>query len=135
MSNNRDKAIVAQVAFKGAIDLAVAGKIEVKSVLDATDAYAQHLWDKYGFYQARETYEPKTTQSSGGGGEPSDKQLNFINKLLKEVPKSVSDPARSKVDSGLTGLGASQLIKSLLEEKEKNEPVAKDPINDLDAPF
>ena len=51
------------------------------------------------------------------------------------MPKSVSDPARSKVDSGLTGLGASQLIKSLLEEKEKNEPVAKDPINDLDAPF
>ena len=135
MSNNRDKAIVAQVAFKGAIDLAVAGKIEVKSVLDATDAYAQHLWDKYGFYQARETYEPKTTQSSGGGGEPTDKQLNFIKKLLKEVPKSVSDPAQTQVDNGLTGLGASQLIKSLLEEKENNEPVAKEPANEFESPF
>ena len=135
MSNNRDKAIVAQVAFKGAIDLAVAGKIEVKSVLDATDAYAQHLWDKYGFYQARETYEPKTTQSSGGGGEPTDIQLNFIKKLLKEVPKSVSDPAQTQVDNGLTGLGASQLIKSLLEEKEKNEPVAKEPANEFESPF
>tara|TARA_B100001109_G_scaffold86884_1_gene70864 strand:+ start:127 stop:531 length:405 start_codon:yes stop_codon:yes gene_type:complete len=134
MSNSRDKAIVAQVAFKGAIDLAVAGKIEVKSILDATDAYAQHLWDKYGFYQARETYEPKTSQSSGGG-EPSDKQLNFIKKLLKEVPKSVSDSAKTQVDNGLTGLGASQLIKSLLEEKEKNEPVAKEPSNEFEAPF
>ena len=134
MSNSRDKAIVAQVAFKGAIDLAVAGKIEVKSVLDATDAYAQHLWDKYGFYQARETYEPKTSQSSGGG-ELSDKQLNFIKKLLKEVPKSVSDSAKTQVDNGLTGLGASELIKSLLEEKKKNEPVAKEPSNEFEAPF
>ena len=135
MSNNRDKAIVAQVAFKGAIDLAVAGKIEVKSILDATDAYAQHLWDKYGFYQDKETYSAKPQSFVNSGAGASDKQLNFINKLLKEVPKSVSDSARSKVDNGLTGLGASQLIKSLLEEKEKNEPVAKDPINDLDAPF
>ena len=134
MKNSKDRAIVAQVAFKGAIDLAVAGKIELNKVLDATDAYAEHLWDKYGFETKFESSYSAKPQSSGGG-EPSDKQLNFINKLLKEVPKSVSDPARSKVDSGLTGLGASQLIKSLLEEKEKNEPVAKDPINDLDAPF
>lgn len=134
MSNSKDKAIIAQVAFKGAIDLAVAGKIELNKVLDATDAYAEHLWDKYGFETKFESSYSAKPQSSGGG-EPSDKQLNFINKLLKEVPKSVSDPARSKVDGGLTGLGASQLIKSLLEEKEKNEPVAKDPINDLDAPF
>ena len=135
MSNSKDKAIIAQVAFKGAIDLAVAGKIEVNKVLDATDAYAEHMWDKYGFQTKFESSYSAKPQSSGGGGEPSDKQLNFINKLLKEVPKSVADPAKSKVDSGLTGLGASQLIKSLLEEKEKNEPIAKDPINDLDAPF
>ena len=134
MSNSKDKAIIAQVAFKGAIDLAVAGKIELNKVLDATDAYAEHLWDKYGFETKFESSYSAKPQSSGGG-EPSDKQLNFINKLLKEVPKSVSDPERSKVDSGLPGLGASQLINSLLEEKEKNEPVAKDPINDLDAPF
>lgn len=133
--NSRDKAIVAQVAFKGAIDLAVAGKIEVKMILDATDKYAEHLWDKYGFYQAKETYPPKTSQSSSGGGEPTEKQINFINKLLKEVPKSVSDSAKTKVDNGLSGVGASALIQSLIDEKEKNEPKAKDPINDLDAPF
>jgi hypothetical protein len=133
--NSRDKAIVAQVAFKGAIDLAVAGKIEVKMILDATDKYAEHLWDKYGFYQAKETYPPKTSQSSSGGGEPTEKQINFINKLLKEVPKSVSDSAKAKVDNGLSGVGASALIQSLIDEKEKNEPKAKDPINDLDAPF
>ena len=113
MSNSKDKAIIAQVAFKGAIDLAVAGKIEVNKVLDATDAYAEHMWDKYGFETKFESSYSAKPQSSGGGGEPSDKQLNFINKLLKEVPKSVADPAKSKVDSGLTGLGASQLIKSL----------------------
>ena len=62
---------------------------------------------------------------SSGGGEPSDKQPNFINKLLKEVPKSVSDPARSKVDNGLTGLGASQLIKSLLEERRRMNQLQK----------
>ena len=133
--NSKDKAIVAQVAFKGAIDLAVAGKIEVKMILDATDKYAEHLWDKYGFYQAKETYPPKTSQSSSGGGEPTEKQINFIKKLLKEVPKSVSDSAKTKVDNGLSGVGASALIKSLIEEKEKIEPKAKDPINDLDAPF
>ena len=133
--NSRDKAIVAQVAFKGAIDLAVAGKIEVKMILDATDKYAEHLWDKYGFYQAKETYPPKTSQSSSGGGEPTEKQINFIIKLLKEVPKSVSDSAKTKVDNGLSGVGASALIQSLIDEKEKNEPKAKDPINDLDAPF
>ena len=65
----------------------------------------------------------------------TDKQINFINKLLKEVPKSVSEPAQSKVDEGLSGVGASSLIKSLLEEKEKNEPKAKDPVNDNDLPF
>ena len=43
MKNSKDRAIVAQVAFKGAIDLAVAGKIDIKSVLDATDAYADLL--------------------------------------------------------------------------------------------
>ena len=134
MSNSKDKAIIAQVAFKGAIDLAVAGKIEVNKVLDATDAYAEHMWDKYGFETKFESSYSAKPQSSGGG-EPSDKQLNFINKLLKEVPKSVADPAKTQVDNGLTGLGASQLIKSLLEEKEKNEPVAKEPSNELESPF
>ena len=133
--NSKDKAIVAQVAFKGAIDLAVAGKIEVKMILDATDKYAEHLWDKYVFYQAKETYPPKTSQSSSGSGFATDNQTNFINKLLKEVPKSVSDSAKTKVDNGLTFAGADSLIKSLLNEKENNVPKAKDPINDLDAPF
>ena len=108
-------------------------KIDIKSVLDATDAYAEHLWNKYGFESNYESYSAKP--QSSGGGEPSDKQLNFIKKLLKEVPKSVSDSAKTQVDNGLTGLGASQLIKSLLEEKEKNEPVAKEPSNDFEAPF
>ena len=133
MKNSKDRAIVAQVAFKGAIDLAVAGKIDIKSVLDATDAYADHLWSKYGFENTYEPYPPKS--QSSGNSEPSDKQLNFIKKLLKEVPKSVSDPAQTQVDNGLTGLGASQLIKSLLEEKEKNEPVAKEPANEFESPF
>ena len=134
MSNSKDKAIIAQVAFKGAIDLAVAGKIELNKVLDATDAYAEHMWDKYGFETKFESSYSAKPQSSGGG-EPSDKQLNFIKKLLKEVPKSVSDSAQTQVDNGLTGLGASQLIKSLLEEKENNEPVAKEPANEFESPF
>lgn len=131
--SSKDKAIVAQVAFKGAIDLAVAGKIEVKMILDATDKYAEHLWEKYGF---ENTYANNTSGGrSNSSGLATDKQINFINKLLKEVPKSVSDSAKTKVDNGLSGVGASALIQSLIDEKEKNEPKAKDPINDLDAPF
>ena len=91
------------------------------------------MWSKYGFENTYESYPPKS--QSSGNSEPSDKQLNFIKKLLKEVPKSVSDPAQTQVDNGLTGLGASQLIKSLLEEKEKNEPVAKEPANEFESPF
>ena len=35
MKSSKDRAIIAQVAFKGAVDLAIAGKIEVKSILDS----------------------------------------------------------------------------------------------------
>jgi hypothetical protein len=48
---------------------------------------------------------------------------------------SVSSVAQEKVDSGLSGVGASDLIKSLLAEKEKAEPKAKVPANDLESPF
>ena len=58
-----------------------------------------------------------------------------IYKLLKEVPMSVSSVAQEQVDSGLSGVGASDLIKSLLAEKEKAEPKAKVPANDLESPF
>lgn len=45
---NKDKLIVSQVAFKGAIDLAVAGKIEVSDISEAYKAFANDIWDEYG---------------------------------------------------------------------------------------
>lgn len=45
---SKDKLIVSQVAFKGAIDLAVAGKIEVSDISDAYKAFAEDIWDEYG---------------------------------------------------------------------------------------
>ena len=75
------------------------------------------------------------TPAKIGGGQATDKQLGFIYKLLKEVPMSVSSVAQEQVDSGLSGVGASDLIKSLLAEKEKAEPKAKVPANDLESPF
>jgi|TARA_Y100001963_G_scaffold11_1_gene13 hypothetical protein len=133
---SKDKLIVSQVAFKGAIDLAVAGKIGMEHIMPTTKKFADDIWEAYGTTESS-SYSSSFSSSSGGsgGGEASDKQINFIKKLVKEVPKSVADPAQAQVDSGLSGIGASALIKSLLAEKEKSEPKAKQPDNDYEAPF
>ncbi len=131
---SKDKLIVSQVAFKGAIDLAVAGKIEVDMITSATDAYAKHIWDNFGVHEYKQvSYPPKG--KSDYGGEPSTKQINFLNKLIKEVPKSVADSAQAQLDDGLTGVGASTLIKTLLDEKESSAPQAKQSTDDNVAPF
>ena len=64
---SKDKLIVSQVAFKGAIDLAVAGKIEVDMITSATDAYAKHIWDNFGVEDYKQVSYPPKAKSSGGG--------------------------------------------------------------------
>ena len=133
---SKDKLIVSQVAFKGAIDLAVAGKIGMEHIIPTTKKFCDELWDSYGIAESSSYKYPVSKSSeSGGGGEATDKQINFVKKLINEVPKSVADTAQAQLDSGLTGIGASGLIKSLLAEKENAEPKAKEPDNDYEAPF
>ena len=132
---NKDKLICTQVAFKGAIELAVAGKIELDEIDSFTTAKTDMMMNNAP--QSESQYQQPVAKSFAGGAsnQPTEKQLGFINQLLKQVPKSVSDLARQKVENGLTGKGASALIELLLQEKEANERVAKTPKNDTDAPF
>tara|TARA_R100000231_G_scaffold61956_1_gene50363 strand:- start:830 stop:1228 length:399 start_codon:yes stop_codon:yes gene_type:complete len=131
---NKDKLICTQVAFKGAIELVVAGKIELDEIDSFTSAKTDMMMSNAP--QSESQYQqPVAKPFTAGQNTPTEKQLGFINQLLKQVPKSVSDTARQKVENGLTGKGASALIELLLQEKEANEPVAKTPKNDTDAPF
>ena len=53
--------------------------------------------------------------------------------VVGEVTKQDADKAKPKIDAGLTGIGASELIKELLQAKEdaKNTPASES----LEAPF
>jgi len=45
---SKDRLIVSQVAFKGAIDLAVSGKIQVEDISEAYKSFAEDIWAEYG---------------------------------------------------------------------------------------
>jgi len=132
---SKDKLIVAQTAFKGAIELATSGKIGMEHIIPTAKKFADEIWKEYGIApEASYTY-PKSNVSkpSGSGGEATAKQLGFINKLVGEVTKQDADKANTKISDGLTGIGASELIKDLLQAKEdaKNTPAS----DSLEAPF
>lgn len=137
---NKDKLIVRQVAIKGAIELVIADKNNDKDMFELAQSIQDWVLEPYSdseFISQEQSFASSVAQTPAktGGGQATDKQLGFIYKLLKEVPMSVSSVAQEKVDSGLSGVGASDLIKSLLAEKEKAEPKAKVPANDLESPF
>ena len=137
---NKDKLIVRQVAIKGAIELVIADKNNNKDMFELAQSIQDWVLEPYSdseFISQEQSFASSVAQAPAktGSGQATDKQLGFIYKLLKEVPMSVSSVAQEQVDSGLSGVGASDLIKSLLAEKEKAEPKAKVPANDLESPF
>ena len=134
---DKQKLIVGQCSFKGAIDLCVAGLIDI----DEIDSFTETKTDMIMKLGQGTTYKyPKevsapTTYSGGNSNKPSDKQLGFIKRLIKEVPKSMGDEAQEKVSNGMSGKEASALIESLLQAKEDSKPVAKTPTDENEAPF
>ena len=124
---SRDKAIIAQVAFKGAVDLAVEDKIQVSDILDFTHKYADALWDSYGF----ESINDSGGNYSGGGGDrpASDKQKSFVSSLFSKLTIQQQNQYRDKVNTGSMSIAdASEFIQSFQEliEKNKNTPVNLD---------
>jgi hypothetical protein len=135
---NKDELIVRQVAIKGAIELVIADKDNGTDMFELAQSIQDWVLEPFeseNVSQQKPFSETAQPPAKTGGGNATDKQLGFIYKLLKEVPMSVSSVAQEKVDNGLSGVGASDLIKSLLAEKEKAEPKAKAPANDFESPF
>ena len=62
---SKDKLIVSQVAFKGAIDLAVAGKIGMEHIMPTTKKFADDIWEAYGTTES--SFNSSSFNSSSGG--------------------------------------------------------------------
>ena len=125
---SKDRAIVAQVAFKGAIDLAVADKIQMTEILDFTTKYADALWDTYGFESSYDS--GKSNSYSGSSDRPaSDKQKSFVSSLFNKLTIQQQQQNKDKVDTAsMTISDASDFIQTFqdLIEKNKNTPVNLD---------
>tara|TARA_R100000278_G_scaffold119280_1_gene100574 strand:- start:38 stop:430 length:393 start_codon:yes stop_codon:yes gene_type:complete len=124
---SKDRAIVAQCAFKGAIDLCVAEKIQMSEIMDYTYKYADAMWDKYGF---ESSYDSGSNNYSGGKDRPaSDKQKSFVSSLFNKLTIQQQQQYKDKVDTNsMTISDASDFIQTFqdLIEKNKNTPVNLD---------
>ena len=125
---SKDRAIVAQCAFKGAIELCVAEKIQMSEIMDYTYKYADAMWDTYGFESSYDS--GKSDSYSGGSDKPaSDKQKSFISNLFNKLTLQQQQQYKDKVDTAsMTISDASDFIKTFqdLIEKNKNTPVNLD---------
>ena len=145
---NKDKLIVAQVAFKGVIDLVVNDKVEINDVESTIDEFVNIMMK----YQDKTFGNdlPKRNINTGQGmqGNASDKQKAFINTLIKEVEsagyQALSSDAKEKVaNPNLSKQDASNLIEILqnptahLQKVAKETEVKAKPMPDTDdvAPF
>ena len=147
---NKDKLIVSQVAFKGAIDLAVAGKITVDEIINTTDEFTNAIWSNYGTAEFKGTPVYKKTWSadkpktSGGKKMASVKSLDYLESLITKLPVSQRQAYLDMLDGEMTQAVASGLIEKLKEApdsnvatKEQLEDMAR-PIKDIpenEAPF
>ena len=124
---SKDKAIVAQVAFKGAIDLAVADKIQISEIIDFTNKYADAIWDRYGFGDYESFRKEKGAVTSDRPA--SDKQKSFVSSLFNKLTIQQQQQYKDKVDTNsMTISAASDFIQTFqdLIEKNKNTPVNLD---------
>ena len=124
---SKDRAIVAQCAFKGAIELCVAEKIQMSEIMDYTYKYADAMWDKYGF---ESSYDSGSSNYSGGKDrQDSDKQKSFVSSLFNKLTIQQQQQYKDKVDTNsMTISDASDFIQTFqdLIEKNKNTPVNLD---------
>ena len=151
--SNKDKLIVSQVAFKGAIDLAVAGKIAVEEILDTTNEFTTAIWSSYGTAEFKGTPvkrtwssdKPTYNKSSGGGKKlASEKSLDYLESLISKLPTDQRKGYLDMLDGEMTQTVASAMIEKLKEapdsnsaSKEELEKMAR-PIEDIkpdEAPF
>jgi hypothetical protein len=152
---SRDNLIVAQCAFKGAIDLAVANKITVEEINNVTLQFADAMINVYGngtstavtpsapakpVYKPADNYKPaKTANKDAKPANPkapaSDKQKNFIISLIKELPLAQQDGYNQLVTPNMNMGVASDLITKLKETIDGNVPQAKQHTAPDVAPF
>jgi hypothetical protein len=149
---SRDNLIVAQCAFKGAIDLAVANKITVEQVNDMTIQFAEAMINKYGngMVQASAPAKPvmkpadnykqankgtKEAKPANPKAPASDKQKNFIMSLIKEVPLAEQDGYKQLVTPNMNMGVASDLITQLKDKIDNAKPVAREHVAPEEAPF
>ena len=128
---NKDKLIVAQVAFKGVIDLIVNDKVEINDVESTVDEFVNIIM-KYQD-QTFGNDLPKRNINTGQGmqGNASDKQKAFINTLIKEVEsagyQALSSDAKETVASpNLSKQDASNLIEILQNPTAHLQKVANE---------
>ena len=109
-----NKEIMVQVALKGAVELAVNDKIEVKDIGSQTNTLFQSMIDIVGVDSDNSTnYSSQPIQTGSGGSVPmTDKQEYLLNKLLEEL-------GESKDLTGYTLAQASGLISELKAKAEK----------------
>lgn len=152
--SNKDKLIVSQVAFKGAIDLAVAGKIPVDEIMEMTNDFTTELWSNYGTAEFKgtpvkrtwSTDKPNYNKSSAGGGKKlaSEKSLDYLESLISKLPVDQRKAYLDMLDGTMTQAVASAMIEKLKEApdsnntpKEELEKMAR-PLKDVgpdEAPF
>jgi len=119
----RDESIVVQVAFKGAIELAVAGKIEIADVESTTKAFNKVMVDLIPEAEAEEgKFYKSNLNYNKVGNSASDKQINFIKQLKPQTTKAMQDKVDSINFDELKAKDASKLIEDLLADKEANTP-------------
>ena len=131
---NKDKLIVTQVAFKGAVDLVVAGKLELDEITSFMESHTENMMKNAPAGDVN--VFPKQRPASAGNrpNMPSQKQVSYIFSLLKEVPKADADKISPTV-AELSGKQASELIEKLISMKDSMTPEVKTPKDDSEPPF
>jgi hypothetical protein len=151
---SRDNLIVAQCAFKGAIDLAVANKITVEQVNEMTITFANAMIKEYGngnitqpSTPAKPVFTPKDNYKkakgdTNKGAKPanpkapaSEKQKGFIMSLIKELPLSEQDGYKTLVTPSMNMGVASDMITELKQKIDGQQPVARENTPPEEAPF
>lgn len=146
---SKDELIVRQVAFKGVIDLVINDKVEINDIESTVDEFSNIMMKGYQPATNFGNGLPKRNISVGQGmqGNASEKQVAWINKLIKQVDdqgyQALASDSREAVAKGLSKQTASDLIDILqdptkhLQEKAKNVKVVAQPVSDDDdvAPF
>lgn len=123
--------IVAQVVYKGLIDLVIADKIKIGDVNSDNMQKHYDLIIKYqsDIEQSGNAKFPAKSVGQGMQGNASDKQINWISKLVKKVEEqgyqALASDCKEDIASGLSKQRASEWIDILQEPAKHLQKVAK----------